>query len=143
MAIGTQTIPMRWLAGSLDIARRQKDKAFTPELADVLRKWLDPSLLALVQGTPINCIVVSWASGVPADAEQQTSLKPLIDKAIQAKLDVVGLIDGPGDKAAAIAAARTAGLTAVAMEAVPAADVGIPVVAWGSSGAALFGGKSL
>jgi len=141
MAIGTQTIPMRWLAGSLDIARRQKDKAFTPELADVLRKWLDPSLLALVQGTPINCIVVSWASGVPADAEQQTSLKPLIDKAIQAKLDVVGLIDGPGDKAAAIAAAKAAGLAAVALEGALPANAGIPLIPWGGTGEALWAGN--
>jgi hypothetical protein len=130
------------MAGSLDIARRQKDKDFTTAMADALRKWVDPTLLSLVQGTSINCLVVSWASGLPADAEQQTSLKPLIDQARKAGLDVVGIIDGPGDKAAAIAAARTAGLSAIAMDSVPAADPGIPVVAWGSTGAALFAGKS-
>ena len=107
MAIGLQSTPMRWMAGSLDIARRQKDKDFTTAMADALRKWVDPTLLSLVQGTSINCLVVSWASGLPADAEQQTSLKPLIDQARKAGLDVVGIIDGPGDKAAAIAAART------------------------------------
>jgi hypothetical protein len=129
---------MRWAAGSLDIARRQKDKTFTPAMADVLRKWLDPSLLALVQGTPINCLVVSWSSGTAADAEQQTSLKPLLDKARQAGLDVVGLIDGPGDKTAAVAAARAAGLSAIAMKGNPPANAGIPVIAWGSSDQSLW-----
>ena len=137
MAIGTQSTPMRWMAGPLDVARRQKDKDFTAAMGDVLRQWLDPTLLSLVQGTPINCLIVSWASGVPADAEQQTALKPLLDKAKAAGLDVVGLIDGPGDKAAAIAAARAAGLAAIALEKAPAADAGIPVIVWGSSGTAV------
>ncbi len=80
--IGTQTTPMRWMAGPLDIARRQKEKSFTPEIAETIRQWLDPSLLALVQGTPVNCLVVSWASGLPADAEQQQALKPLLEKGV-------------------------------------------------------------
>ncbi len=140
MAVGAQSIPLRWAAGPLDIARRQKDKTFTPEMADVLRKWLDPALLSLVQGTPINCLVVGWSSGVPADAEQQTALKPLLDQARQAKLDVVGLIDGPGDRAPALAAARAAGLAAVAMDGAPPANAGIPVINWGGSSEALWAG---
>jgi len=142
MAIGAQSMPMRWTAGPLDIARRQKEKGFTAEMAEVLRKWQDPSLLALVQGTPINCLVVSWASGLPADAEQQQALKPLLEKGRQAGLDLVGLVEGSADKTAAIAAARAAGLSAVAMEAVPLGDAGIPAIAWGKSGEALWGANS-
>jgi hypothetical protein len=51
MAIGAQSVPMRWMAGPLDIARRQREQDFTAEMAEPLRKWQDPSLLALVQGT--------------------------------------------------------------------------------------------
>ena len=142
MTIGTQSIPMRWTAGPLDIAKRQKEKDFTPEAAEVLRKWLDPSLLALAQGTPVNCLAVSWASGLPADAEQQQALKPLLEKGRQAGLDFVGLIEGSADKTAAIAAARSAGLSAVAMDAVPPGDAGIPVIAWAKSGPALWGAGS-
>ena len=142
MAIGAQSVPMRWMAGPLDIARRQKEKDFTAEVADSLRKWLDPALLALVQGTPINCLVVSWASGSVADAEQQQALKPLIERGRQAGLDFVGLIEGPGDKSAALAAARAAGLSAVAMDAVPPGNAGVPVIAWGKSGEALWGANS-
>jgi hypothetical protein len=130
------------MAGPLDIARQQKEKDFTPEMADVLRKWLDPSSLELVKGTPINCLVVSWASGLPADAEQQQAIKPLLEKGRQAGLDFVGLVDGSADKAAAVAAARSAGLTAVAMEAAPPGNTGIPVIPLGKSGEALWGANS-
>ena len=41
-----------------------------------------------------------------------------------------------------MAAARAAGLSAVAMEAVPAGDAGIPVIAWAKSGEALWGANS-
>jgi len=140
--IGTQTTPMRWMAGPLDIARRQKEKSFTPEIAETIRQWLDPSLLALVQGTPVNCLVVSWASGLPADAEQQQALKPLLEKGRQAGLDLVGLIEAAADKPAAIAAARAAGLSAVAMETIPTGDAGIPVIAWTKSGEALWSANS-
>ena len=99
-------------------------------------------MLALVQGTPINCLVVSWASGVAADAEQQQALKPLLERGRQAGLDFVGLVDGPGEKTTALAAARAAGLSAVAMEAVPPGSPGIPVIAWGKSGEALWGANS-
>ncbi len=142
MAIGTQSIPMRWPAGPLDIARRQKGKNFTPEMAEVIRQWQDPSLLAFVQGTPVNCLVVSWASGLPEDAEQQQALQPLLERARQAGLDVVGLVESPADPAAALAAARTAGLSAVAMEAIPPGNAGIPVIAWAKSGEALWGANS-
>jgi len=101
-------------------------KGFTPETAEVLRKWQDPASLALVQGTPINCLVVSWA----ADAAQQQALKPLIEKGKQAGLEFVGLIEGEGDKAAAVAAAKAAGLSAVAMEGDAPANAGVPVIPW-------------
>ena len=63
MALSAESVPMRWPAGPLDIARREKAKGFSAETAEVLRNWLDPASLAIVQGTPVNCLVVSWASG--------------------------------------------------------------------------------
>jgi hypothetical protein len=142
MALSTQSVPMRWMAGPLDIARRQKEKEFTPEVAGIFRQWLDPSSLAFVQGTPVNCLVVSWAAGLPEDAAQPQALKPLIDAGRQAGLDFVGLVEGPADKSAALASARAAGLSAVAMETVPSGNAGIPVIAWTKSGEALWGANS-
>jgi hypothetical protein len=133
---------MRWAAGPLDIARRRKGKDFTPEIAEVLRKWQDPAQLALVQGTGINCLVISWAAGGPEDAEQQQALKPLLEAGRRTGLDFVGLVEGAADQAAAIAAARAAGLSGVAMEVVPPGDSGIPVIAWAKSGTTLWGANS-
>jgi hypothetical protein len=110
----------------LDIARGEKTKGFTADSAEVLRKWQDPASLAVVQGTPINCLVVSWA----ADAGQQQALKPLIEKGKQAGLDFVGLIEGEANKPAAVAAAQAAGLAAVAMEGDAPASAGVPVIPW-------------
>jgi len=133
MAIDTRTTPMRWPAGPLDIALRQKVKGFTTETAEVLRKWQDPALLATVQGTPVNCLVISWAAGLAADAEQQQALKPLLEKGKAAGLSFVGLVEGEANKAAAMAAAQSAGLDAVAMEGAPPSGAGIPVIPWGKS----------
>src|ERR1035438_3282071 len=102
MTLGTQSIPMRWPAGPVDVARRQKGKGFTPEMAEVLDKWGDPSLLELVRGTPVNCLVVSWAAGLPADAEQPQALRALLEKGRGAGCDFVGLIEGPADQAVAL-----------------------------------------
>jgi hypothetical protein len=110
----------------LDIARGEKTKGFTADTAEVLRKWQDPASLAVVQGTPANCLVVSWA----ADAGQQQALKPLIEKGKQAGLDFVGLIEGEANQPAAVAAAQAAGLAAVAMEGDAPASAGIPVIPW-------------
>jgi hypothetical protein len=117
----------------LDIALREKLKGFSPEAAEVLRKWQDPASLAIVQGTPVNCLVVSWASGLPADAGQPAALKPLIEQGNQAGLGIVGLIGEEANKAAAVASAQSAGLSAVAMEGDPPASAALPVIPWNKS----------
>ena len=128
MALGSESVPMRWPAGPLDIALRKNVKGFSPETAELLSAWLDPASLALVQGSPVNCLVVSWASGLPEDAAQQQALKPLIDKGRQAGLDFAGIVEGKADRPAAIAAAQSAGLAAVIMDGDPPANAGIPVI---------------
>ncbi len=87
-----------------------------------------------MQGTPVNCLVVSWA----ADAGQQQALKPLIEKGKQAGLEFVGLIEGEADKPAAVAAAQSAGLAAVAMEGDAPASAGVPVIPWNKAAAGAF-----
>ena len=130
MAVNAESVPMRWPAGPLDIARREKEKGFLAETAEVLRRWLDPASLAVVQGTPVNCLVVSWASGLAADAGQQQALKPLIDKGREAGLGFVGLIEGQANRATAVAAAQSAGLSAVAMDGDAPAGAGVPIIPW-------------
>ncbi|MGB7758290.1 MAG: hypothetical protein WBL61_00595 [Bryobacteraceae bacterium] len=133
MALNADSVPMRWPAGPLEIARREKAKGFLAETAEVLRYWQDPASLAAIQGTPVNCLVVSWASGLPADTGQQQALQPLIEKGRQSGLEFVGLIEGEVDKPAAMAAAQSAGLSAVAMEGDPPGSAGLPVIPWNKS----------
>ena len=109
MALGSESVPMRWPAGPLEIALRKDAKGFSAETADLLHAWLDPASLAVVQGTPVNCLVVSWASGLPEDAAQQQALKPLIEKGRQAGLDFAGIVEGKANRQAAVAAAESAG----------------------------------
>ena len=120
-------IPMRWPAGPLDIGQREKKEGFTAKSREVLQRWLDPSALEILQGTPVNCLVVSWAAGLPADAEQQKALVPLLAQGKTAGLSFVGLVEGEANKAAAVASARAAGLAAVIMEGeVP--NAGLPII---------------
>jgi len=114
----------------LDIARHEKEKGFSAEKAEVLRQWLAPASLAVVQNTPVNFLVVNWAAGLPADADQQQALKPLIEKGRQAGLGFVGLIEGEANKPAALAAAQSAGLSAVAMDGDTPGSTGVPVIPW-------------
>jgi hypothetical protein len=130
----------------LDIARGEKTKGFTAQTAEVLRSWQDPASLAVVQGGPVNCLVVSWAGGLAADAGQQQALKPLIEKGKQAGLEFVGLVEGEANKTGAVAAAQAAGLSAVAVEGDPPGSAGVPVIPWnkaaevrGTAGSPLLG----
>ncbi len=59
--------------------------------------------------------------------------KPLIEKGRQSGLEFVGLIEGEVDKPAAMAAAQSAGLSAVAMEGDPPGSAGLPVIPWNKS----------
>jgi hypothetical protein len=127
MAALSAWIPMRWLAGPLDISQREKKEGFIAKSKEVLQRWLDPSVLEILRGTPVNCLVVSWAAGLPADAEQQKALVPLLDRGKTAGLSFVGLVEGEANRAAAVAGARAAGLAAVIMEGeVP--NAGLPIL---------------
>ena len=142
MALNAESNPMRWPAGPLDIALQEKTKGFTTDKAAVLRNWLDPATLGILQGTPVNTLVVNWAYGLPADSEQQQALTPLIEKGREIGVGLVGVIDGEANTAKAIAAARSAGLIAVTMEGEATADAGIPVIQRNADARIRWGGKS-
>jgi hypothetical protein len=127
-------VPMRWPSGPLEIALRERAGRLTREATEALQKWHDPSTLALLEGTPVSCLLVGWASGLPADSGQQQTLKPLIERGRKAGLSFVGLIASEADKTAAIAAAKAAGLSAVATEEnTSAGNSGLPVIPWTKS----------
>ena len=80
-----------------------------------MERWHEPAALALLQDTPIDCLVVTWAAGLPADAEQWRTAAPLVEAARRRNVAVVGWVDGAADHRQTLAAAKTAGLAAVAI----------------------------
>lgn len=138
MSLPPNAVPMRWPGGPLEIARRAKD--LTPQARQTLERWHDPASLSLLDGSPVDCIVLSWAAGLPEDAEQQRSAGPLIEAARKRGVPVVGWVDG-GDARAAIAAAATAGLTAVAARNF-SGEAGLPVIPYGDRAKAPWDSRS-
>jgi hypothetical protein len=122
-------IPMRWPGGPLEIARREKTEGFGPRIRQALERWHEPAALEILKDTPVDCLVLSWAAGGPADAEQWRSAVPLIEAARRRNLSVVGWIDGAADHRQALAAAKTAGLSAIAMRDFKG-TADLPVIAW-------------
>ena len=81
-----------------------------------LERWHAPAALDVLKDTPFNCLVVSWAAGLPEDASQQKTAGPLVAAARQRNLMVIGWVEGSADPQAAIASAQAAGLSAVAIK---------------------------
>ncbi len=122
-------VPMRWPSGPLEIARREKSEGFGGRVRQALERWHEPSALDILQDTPIDCLVVTWAAGLPADAEQWRTAAPLLEAARRRNVSVVGWVEGAGDHGQALAAAKTAGLTAVAIRGF-SGSADLPVVSW-------------
>jgi len=121
---------MRWASGPLDIARRGKADGFSLQNKQTLERFHQPASLDILKNSPIDCLVLSWAAGLPEDADQQKSAAPLIAAARQRKLAVAGWVEDAADPQAAIAAARTAGLDAVAIQNFKG-QTDFPVISWG------------
>lgn len=115
MALSPNLVPMRWPSGPLEAGRLRTRQELTPQTREVLELWHDPASLDLLKGSPVNCLLLSWADGSAEDAEQQKTAQPLVRAALERGLAVIGWVEGSARKEAAIAAAKSAGLSAVAV----------------------------
>ena len=59
-------------------------------------QWCDPRALELVAGTPVSCLVVTWAEGSTGDEDQPASPGPLIAAARQPRALGRGMGGGTG-----------------------------------------------
>ena len=112
MNLDPKWVPMKWPCGPLEWARRSKAKNPEAGLKETLDAWAQPAALDILKGTPVNCLIVEWADGVPEDAAQQEALKPLIEAGRRMGISFVGKL-ATKDAAAAAASAHAAGLAAV------------------------------
>jgi len=76
----------------------------------------NPTLLDILRGTPVNCLIISWADGRPEDAEQQKRLRPLIDQGRQLGLSFLGWVAAIADRGMAVNTAKAAGLAGLVAE---------------------------
>jgi hypothetical protein len=113
-------VPMKLACGPLDLLARGTEqdsdagpgKAADAGLKDTLAAWAKPEALQIIEGTPVNCLVVNWAAGVPEDAAQQAIVKPLVEAGKSKGIIFVAKITAK-DPSAAIASAQAAGFAAV------------------------------
>ena len=58
-------VPARWEGGPLEVARRAEGKTVAADgpTRDVILKWYDPATLGLLEGTPVNCLLVTFSAG--------------------------------------------------------------------------------
>lgn len=126
---------MRWPCGPLELERARGREGFSAPEAEALQRFCEPRLLDLLSGTPVDCLVVTWAEGTPRDAEQQQALAPLVAAARGRGLAVAGEVAVAADLARAAAAARAAGLAAIVTESAQPAS-GIELLRFGRSGLA-------
>jgi len=121
MAAGPQDwIPVRWQGGPLEVHRlaASKTPAVDPAVLKVLRDWYDPETLSLLDGTPVNCLLVTWSAGAPkeVEAEQQRLLAGYARLAHGRRIAVLRLAYPGADPAGAAASAAEAGLDGLVLE---------------------------
>lgn len=100
-------VPARWDGGPLEVAHRANDKALAdPKVREVISRWYDPATLSLLEGAPINCLLVTLSAGADAELEkqQQQLVKEYARKARERGLAVLGLVY-PGAVPSAVALA--------------------------------------
>lgn len=73
--------------------------------------WRNSASLDLLRGTPVNCLILPWAS----EPEQNGKWNPLIEAGREAGLSLVGWLVGGTRPREAVAQAAASGLSAVAM----------------------------
>ena len=113
-------VPVRWTGGPLELAWRSRTKTLPVDAAvrDALTRWYEPATLDLLEGTPVNCLLVSWsAPGGPAvEVEQQRLVKIYTEAAHKRGLAVLGLIYGVGDASKIAADGAWAALDGLVLE---------------------------
>jgi hypothetical protein len=116
MAHLESVIPIRWPGGPLEIAAGGKTGKLSAQSTEALERFHEPASLGILEGSGIDCLLVSWAFGLPEDSAQQKSIAPLIDAARKRNLTVVGWVTTGADHNSAIAAAKSAGLDGLAIQ---------------------------
>lgn len=113
-------VPARWEGGPVEVARRAKDKTLPddPAVRETIDQWYRPETLSLLEGTPVNCLLVTFSAGVDAGLErqQQNLVKAYVRQAHDRGIVVLGVVYFGSDVAALAARVADARLDGVVLE---------------------------
>jgi hypothetical protein len=112
-------VPARWEGGPLELARRAGDKALAaPGVRDAIAQWYEPTTLDLFDGTPVNCLLLTFSGGADRELEkrQWQLVREYAAKAHQRGVAVLGVVYPGADPSAAARAAADARLDGLVLE---------------------------
>ena len=113
-------VPVRWEGGPLEQQRLQAAGTPVAEEAQAaaIRDWYREENLALLEGTPFNCLLLSWSNGGGASAESapRQAVAAFAQTARAKGLATLGVIFPGRDWLAAVEAAAKANLDGVVLE---------------------------
>ena len=113
-------VPARWDGGPLEVARREKRKQVAEDasIREAIAQWYAPSTLGLIEGTPINCLLVTFnaGSGSEVEEEQQKLVRQYARLARERGIAVLGIVHPGADPASVAAAAVEAQLDGLVLE---------------------------
>lgn len=118
-ALPAAWVPARWDGGPVELARRASDKALAnPDVRDAIARWYDPATFSLLDGTPIDCLLLTLSAGAAPEIEkrQQQLVTEYARRARARGLAVLGLVYPGADPSAVAAAARDARLDGLVLE---------------------------
>jgi hypothetical protein len=109
-----------WQGGPLEVAARTQAKTLPADVAarEAIARWYDEKTLSFLDGTPINCLVVTWSAGADANLErqQQEIVGNYVRKAHARGVAVLGRVLPGADPRIFAAPAVAAGLDGLLME---------------------------
>ena len=106
-------VPARWQGGPVELRRRP-----VAAEAEIIRDWYSPRTLDLLDGTPVNCLLVTWSASSDAalESEHQKLVADYANAAHERKIAVLGLIYPEADATRSARRAAEAGLDGVVLD---------------------------
>ena len=113
-------IPVRWPGGPLETAVRAKAGTLPADAAarEAIDSWYDSATLGLLDGSPLNCLLLTWSAGADPELErrQQALVKAYANEAHKREFVVLGLVYAGADIDKAARAAASAQLDGLVLD---------------------------
>src|SRR5207302_4069932 len=73
VAVPEAWVPVRWTGGPLELAWRTRAKTLPDDafVYEALARWYELATLDLLEGSPANCLLVTWSAPIETTAEVQ------------------------------------------------------------------------